>query len=686
MSRYNKVILTLLVLCSLALGTTKVFESDTFWHIKLGQEILKSLSLPVAVPFAFTGEGVPWIATEWLSEIVFFILYSVGGFSGLTLLNAIILALCALLIYVSLRTHNCNTILSFIISLLWAVMSRDWFVERPHIFSILCMCYYLFCLSRLKSIFVFPLVMVLWANLHGGFILGPILLGCALTEQAYEVYSGHSRDRSALRKLEWAFILTCAATLFTPYHIRLLPFIIRHSLTARALNITTEFMPVSHAGYYIALLIAFLLIALYLRRKKEGLISTCVFGALAISSQRIIPFFLIVSTIVLGDITMRLLKAVPHRIEKPLRNIPWLPLLLSILLAIALVPSILSKKGVPSFGLGRDNLFYPAGAMEFIQKSGIKGNGYNSMNFAGELILSWYPEKKVFQGSFFSEKLIHKREGKSFNEVIKKYQVTHAILEARLKYLETGLFPSKEWALVYWDDTALVMAKRIPENLRVIKENEFFIINPDILLSQVEREAIPFSALNELEREVSLAPNCALGRLALATLYTNLKKYREAEREFINVIDLPPNWSYKGTYLQENPYHVLAYNSLGIMFSKQLRLKEAEESFHKALRVGPLFYEAYYNLGLLYSSQGKLDKAEKAIKKSLDIDPSYSWAWNNLGVILMKKGDKTGALKAFSMALVSDPSNKEAKNNRDKVLRMHPKKSGNRDISEQENL
>jgi len=683
MSRYNKGILILLVLCAIPLGTTKVFESDTFWHIKLGQEILKNLSLPVTVPFTFTGEDVPWVATEWLSEIVFFILYSVGGFSGLILLNGVALAFCTLLVYGALRAHIGNTTLSFIISLLWAVMSRDWFVERPHIFSILCMCSYLFYLSRLKSIFVFPLVMVLWANLHGGFILGLIFLGCALTEQTYEVYSGRSRDKATLRKLEWAFILTCAATLLTPYHVRLLPFIIRHSWAARILDITMEFRPVSPAGLYIALLIAFLLIALYLRRKKEGLIATCLFGALGISSQRIIPFFLVVSTIVVGDIIMTLLKAVPQRV---LRRLPSLTPLLLVLIALALVPFILSRKGFPSFGIGRENLFYPAEAMEFVQKSGIKGNMYNSMNFSGALILSWYPERKVFHGSFFSENEIHRREGKPFIEVIKKYEVTHAILEARLKYLQTGLFPPKEWALVYWDDTTLVMARRIPENFRVIKENEFNIINPDILLSQVERDSVPVSALKELEREASRAPNCALGRLALATLYRSLKKYREAEREFVKVTELSPNWSFKGDYIQENPYHILAYNSLGIMFSKQLRLGEAEESFHRAIREGPLFYEAYYNLGLLYASQGKLEKAEKSIRKSLDIKPSYSWAWNNLGVVLRRKGDIAGAMKAFSMALVSDPFNKEAKNNLEELSRRRPKKSGNGNISEQGNL
>jgi hypothetical protein len=177
MSRYNKWILILIAICALALGTTKVFESDTFWHIKLGQEILKNRSLPDTVPFTFTGKDVPWVATEWLSEIIFFILYSAGGFSALTILNAIILALCTFLIYGSLKAHQCNTTLSFIISLLWAILSRDWFVERPHIFSILCMCSYLYFLSRFKSILVFPIVMVLWANLHGGFILGLFFLG-----------------------------------------------------------------------------------------------------------------------------------------------------------------------------------------------------------------------------------------------------------------------------------------------------------------------------------------------------------------------------------------------------------------------------------------------------------------------------------------------------------------------------
>jgi tetratricopeptide (TPR) repeat protein len=68
-----------------------------------------------------------------------------------------------------------------------------------------------------------------------------------------------------------------------------------------------------------------------------------------------------------------------------------------------------------------------------------------------------------------------------------------------------------------------------------------------------------------------------------------------------------------------------------------MRLKEAEESFHKAIQAGPLFYDAYYNLGLLYASQGKLEEAEKSLRKSLKIEPSYSWAWNSLGVVLSKK-------------------------------------------------
>ena len=88
-----------LFLCTLTLGITKVYEPDTLWHIKLGEDILRTQSLPVTVPFAYTGQGVPWLATEWLSEVLFYLFHSLGGLSALTILNAFVLGLSSLLLY-----------------------------------------------------------------------------------------------------------------------------------------------------------------------------------------------------------------------------------------------------------------------------------------------------------------------------------------------------------------------------------------------------------------------------------------------------------------------------------------------------------------------------------------------------------------------------------------------------------
>src|SRR6266849_2836420 len=60
-------------------GRGFVVDPDVWWHIKVGQDILRTYHFPTVDPYSFTAAGTPWIAYEWLGEIVLAWMYRLGG-------------------------------------------------------------------------------------------------------------------------------------------------------------------------------------------------------------------------------------------------------------------------------------------------------------------------------------------------------------------------------------------------------------------------------------------------------------------------------------------------------------------------------------------------------------------------------------------------------------------------------
>src|SRR6266403_1341910 len=80
-------------------GRGFVVDPDVWWHIKVGQDILRTHHFPTVDPYSFTAAGTPWIAYEWLGEIVLSLMYRLGGVVALLVMlivlgSIIILSLC----------------------------------------------------------------------------------------------------------------------------------------------------------------------------------------------------------------------------------------------------------------------------------------------------------------------------------------------------------------------------------------------------------------------------------------------------------------------------------------------------------------------------------------------------------------------------------------------------------------
>jgi tetratricopeptide (TPR) repeat protein len=113
--------------------------------------------------------------------------------------------------------------------------------------------------------------------------------------------------------------------------------------------------------------------------------------------------------------------------------------------------------------------------------------------------------------------------------------------------------------------------------------------------------------------------------------------------------------------VQLNPQDAEALNNLGVLLQEvQGRLKEAEESYKKAITLKPNYAECYYNLGNTLKKQGRLDEAETNYKKAIALKPDYAECHNNLGDTLQARGKLDEAETNYKKAIALKPDYAEA--------------------------
>src|SRR4051794_29387635 len=200
-------------------GDTLLQDSDSFWQIKIGQWILDHGAMPYTDIFSFTRTGAPWISTSWLSQVLFAFAHAQGGWAGPVIITAMGVALTAA-IFVHLLEAQIEAPRAVLFAMLALLLSLHHVLARPHILALPVMVAWIGLLMAAAdrrsapSWYWLPL-MALWANLHGGFVLGLALIGPIGLEA---LWSCEPRDRVKLG-LRWALfgVAGLAACCCTPY-------------------------------------------------------------------------------------------------------------------------------------------------------------------------------------------------------------------------------------------------------------------------------------------------------------------------------------------------------------------------------------------------------------------------------------------------------------------------------------
>lgn len=313
----------ILFIALFALTIREISDPDFWWHLRAGQYMLESATIPHTDPFAFTAQAKEWITHEWLSEIFMFGVYRLGGFALLTLLFSGIITLAFALTYA--RSDGKPYLAGFAL-LLGALATAPTWGVRPQMLTLLFLSAFLFLLDRFsvtrenKFLIPLPLLMLVWVNLHSGYAMGLVALGAYWFAAFVEGIVFLARKQRAQNSLDAAptlsprntrallivLILSALAVLVNPNGARMFiyPF---ETLTSAAMQryIQEWFSPDFHQTEWLpfALLLVSLLATTLIARARVPLAHILLLfalGLLALRSARNIPLFVLVALPVLS--------------------------------------------------------------------------------------------------------------------------------------------------------------------------------------------------------------------------------------------------------------------------------------------------------------------------------------------------------------------------------------------------
>jgi hypothetical protein len=193
-------------------------DPDIWWHIKTGEWIWHHGGVPHSDPFSYTFAGHPWIAKEWLSQVIYFATYSLAGWNSLAVLAAVVVAISAAGLYWSLSA-SLRPSLAASIALVCLLVTSSAITVRPHLLTLPLLIAWTSALFNSSDRqrapnFLLLIVIAIWANLHAAFTIGIVIAFFAFLD-----FLETTRMANKKELMKWAaFLALCPlVTLVHPY-------------------------------------------------------------------------------------------------------------------------------------------------------------------------------------------------------------------------------------------------------------------------------------------------------------------------------------------------------------------------------------------------------------------------------------------------------------------------------------
>lgn len=256
---FDRLMVALLFLAILASACLMPAQNDTWWHLRVGQEMWKVGSPLYTDTFSFTAPGAFWRNHEWLTQLGFYGLYSLGGMPLLTFAGALlVLASWALSWRLMTGPARWRVIL---VGVALPANAVEWSL-RPQLVTLVILPLLTWCILQRRLRWI-PLLFMLWANLHAGFMLGLVVFAVIASVMVVQ-------DHRMWRALAGTFVLSILATVVNPLGTKLWNTVFESIGRSASIGITefrsAQLLSPEDLPFWI---IAAMLTALSLRRARE---------------------------------------------------------------------------------------------------------------------------------------------------------------------------------------------------------------------------------------------------------------------------------------------------------------------------------------------------------------------------------------------------------------------------------
>lgn len=472
-----------------AMAARPAVDSDTFWHLRAGTWMLDHRQILTFDVFSHTRTGQPWINHSWLSEIPMAALFAAFGYSGLNLTTAVIIWLAFFFVY---RSGAGGPYLRVFAVLLAAVTSALYWSARPQIVSLLFTAIFnyiliLYRVRRVNRLWLLPPIMLAWANLHGGFAIGFILLAAALVGEMAEGFRQRMERIQRIKDVIWigGIGLACAvAATVNPYDGQMLLYPFKTVSIGVLQNYIQEWQsPNFHAReaqVFIVLWLATFGAAGFSRKRLEvtDFLLFAAFTALALLAGRNVAAFAVVAAPILMRHADSVIAEAQARwpelrldhdhdgaLKKRLIILNW-ALLFVVVAAAAVKVSIPLQAVTTESAIART---LPVGAASYLKANPPPGLMFNSYNFGGYLAWALYPDVPVYvdgrtdlyDDEFLTEYLNTALAGPGWERTLIDHNIGFVVVESGSP-LARELERDLAWAVRYRDPLAIVIVKVDP--------------------------------------------------------------------------------------------------------------------------------------------------------------------------------------------------------------------------------
>jgi hypothetical protein len=277
---------------------------DLAYHVRAGQLFLNTGHIPSVDTFTFSVAGKPWFDQQWGAQALLALTYRAGGWATVSFLRALLIGTTFGFVFLACRARGAKPAQASALSLAGFVVALQALAMRPQMFAITLFAASVWALATRgehpRRVWLIPIFTVLWANLHGSFVLGPLLVGLAWIEALLE------GKRSEARRLVLVGIATVLGTFMTPFG----PLVWRYAYQLAAnpvvRNNVSEWAPVTIRSFGGAAFFASgLAVAVFLARREgrarwADLLWLTVFFVLALPAVRGIVWWALIAPVIVA--------------------------------------------------------------------------------------------------------------------------------------------------------------------------------------------------------------------------------------------------------------------------------------------------------------------------------------------------------------------------------------------------